>query len=173
MQPERRTFKFRRGTTRLKCPRARSRLHRRGRRYRGGGHRRRPRGLVRLAPRGPRRPTAASASQLTSACVSCGSSSTSGTRRRTRRAREVVLPKGRQPLGAVSLDEQLGPVLTRRGIKWLACVVRTRPPGAALLRLRPWSTSISSLSKALGQSSSRSSSRTRARTESRSKTYGL
>jgi hypothetical protein len=53
--------RFRPGTTRLKWPCGRSRLHRRHRRYRGGGYRRRPPGLVRLAPR---RPTKASTSQL-------------------------------------------------------------------------------------------------------------
>jgi len=37
--------------TRLKSQRVRSRLHRCNRRYRGGGHRRRSSGLVRLAPR--------------------------------------------------------------------------------------------------------------------------
>jgi hypothetical protein len=89
-------FKFRCGTTRLKCPRARSRLHRRGRRYRGGGHRRRPRGLVRLAPRGP---TAASASQLTSACVSCGSRLDAGRVGKLKGARTDRLPS---PTGAVS-----------------------------------------------------------------------
>jgi hypothetical protein len=47
--------------------------------------------------------------------------------RRTKRAREVVLPKGRQPSGAVSLDEQLGPLRIRRGIKRLACGARTCP----------------------------------------------
>jgi hypothetical protein len=46
----------------VKGPRARRRLDRRHRRYRGGGHRRRPPGVVRLAPR---RPTAAYSSQLT------------------------------------------------------------------------------------------------------------
>src|SRR5436305_8119713 len=54
---------FRPRTTRLKSPRGRSRLYRRRRRYRGGGHRRRSRSLVRLAPR---RSTEASTSQLNS-----------------------------------------------------------------------------------------------------------
>jgi hypothetical protein len=52
---------FRRRTTRLKSARGRSRFYRRCRRYRGGGHRRRSPGLVRLAPR---RSTKASTSQL-------------------------------------------------------------------------------------------------------------
>jgi hypothetical protein len=60
-----------------------------------------------------------------------------------------------------------------RGIGTARCKREVWRDASCAPRLRPWSTSISSLSKALGQSSSRSSSRTRARTESRSKTYGL
>jgi hypothetical protein len=45
--------RFRPGTTRLKWPCGCSRLHRRHRCYRGGGHRRGPPGRVRLAPRWP------------------------------------------------------------------------------------------------------------------------
>ena len=57
--------RFRAGTTRLKWPCGCSRLHRRHRCYRSGGHRRGPPGRVRLAPR---RPTQAPArvGQLTS-----------------------------------------------------------------------------------------------------------
>jgi hypothetical protein len=49
--PYRSAPRFRRRTTRLKSPRDRGCLHRCHRRYRGGGHRRRSFGLVRLAPR--------------------------------------------------------------------------------------------------------------------------
>jgi hypothetical protein len=133
--PPRSWPRFRPGTTRAKIAGGCRRLHRCHRRCRGGGHRRRPPGVVRPAPR---RPTQAPTSQLGSERVAhnafprCGDSVTARSRGmkrgeptkgradwRLRAGLSVARPlSARYRIGQRRFAWRARPTLARRPLRW-------------------------------------------------------
>jgi hypothetical protein len=139
--PPRSWPRFRPGTTGLKLPSGCRRLHRRHRCYCGGGHRRRPPGVVRLAPR---RPTQAPTSQLGSERVAhnafprCGDSVTA----RKHRYQKGASPRRAAQTGGYGQVSVARPLSAGYRIDQRRFARRARPTLA--LRPLPWSRSSSS-----------------------------